>query len=650
MEPDPPRFPDCLTTSADRIDRRLAWFPWVVSAGPEQTVLRARGLFIACALVAFSLLAGSTPPAASAKPFQRLDSSGIEGAKLYDLGAADYNDDGLLDVFTTNHKFNSTLLAGDGRGGFTDTRVAAGLSPTQAFPGYEELRREPDRSGPGVYLYATRRDEPRDPFHIATTAVAASGTITFNAQDLRVENATGATVTTSRLADGSSQLHFNASPGAQIDVSVEHIDLPVGVSIDGPTDPAQILVGADAVPATARQLILTLRDRHGFGFADFDGDLSTDLLIATGGLGGGINEPFFAGRQSDELLLSRPGGYENATQGSGLAKGVCRGRSVRLGDLDGDGTLDVLETCDAAAPQLYLGEGGGRFQEQPGPPTIGAAYRFLDLDADPQPELLVAVDAAIQVWDYANGSWSLAQSVRTLNGEAPMQTLSLGDLDDDGDLDVFAAARGGNTVLLDIDGRLKRRAPTKLGLPQRGTFAGSFVDYDNDGDLDLDLIPQGLYESVDGAYDRTSKLKYGRLPTGRVGYGIVSWPDLDGDGRRDLLSARGRGEFAAEQVLDLRRNTIRRSGHWLEVDLLGPVGNAQSIGATVKVRTDAGREYGWVGQADDSRHGSAHYRIYLGLGEERRVRKLVVRWPDGGKLKRKNFRADRLLRLAAPNR
>jgi len=103
-------------------------------------------------------------------------------------------------------------------------------------------------------------------------------------------------------------------------------------------------------------------------------------------------------------------------------------------------------------------------------------------------------------------------------------------------------------------------------------------------------------------------------------------------------------------LVDARLNRTRRTGHWLEVDLLGPRGNAQSIGANVKVRTDAGREFGWVGQSDDSRYSSAHYRIYLGLGEERRVRKLVARWPDGSRVVRTDLRADRLLRIPHPER
>ncbi len=576
--------------------------------------------------------------------------SQIEATKLYDLGVADFNDDGRLDLFTTNHKFDSSLLAGNGRRGFTEVGAATGFGPTPQFPGYEDLHRDPDRSAPGLYLYATDRDQPRDPFHVATTAIAASGSLTFDAQDLRVEGASGISTTATTLADGRTRLDFDAGPGGRLDVSVEHIDLPIAVAIDPPLEPAQIRVGADAVAAQGRRFTLTLRDRHGYGFADYDGDLATDAFVATGGLGGEIVDPFFTGKQTDELLLWRAGRYLDATAGSGLLKGVCRGRDARPGDLDGDGDLDLLETCDGAVPQLYLGDGAGGFTAAASPPVAGSVYRLADLGRDGIPELITAVGAEVQVWSYGDGGWTRIGRARTRNGATAPQTLAAGDLDGDGDLDLLATARGGNTVLRNDGGRLRRWAPQKLGLPRRGSFAGSFVDFDNDGDLDLDLIPQGLFEAAGGGFDRTGRLRYGPLPSGRIGHATVSWPDLDGDGRRDLLSARGRGEFAAEQVVDLRRNRTRRTGHWLELDLLGPRGNRQSIGARVKVRTDAGTEYGWVGQSEDSSHSSGHYRIYLGLGDERRVRKLVARWPGGLKLRRRGFRGDRLLRISAPDR
>jgi hypothetical protein len=597
----------------------------------------------ACVLALIACLAWH-PANSRAADFKPLDSAELQTFKLFDLGVADADDDGNLDLFTTNHKFDSRFLLGDGHGGLSESLVPLGLSPTQAFPGFEDLHLLPDTTAPGLYLYATDRNEPRDPFHIATTAMPASGHLVFGAQDLQVEDSVNATVTTSRLPDGSSVLDFDAAPGALIDVSVEHIDLPIGVHVDAPTDPAQIKVGAAAVPATTPDFALSLRDRHGFGFADFNGDRRSDLFVATGGLGGEITDPFFTGRQSDELLLGSGHGFRTATVTSGLVKGVCRGRAAIPVDFDGDGKLDLVESCDAGPAQIYAGDGAGHFHQVAAPPTIGDTYRAIDLVGDRRPELVIAAADTVEVWRSVDGTWVLAQQLPTLNGDAPIQHLAEADVDVDGDLDLFAASRGGNTMLMNVGGKLRRRSLKKLNLPERGTFAAAFADYDNDGDPDLDLLPQGLFEARKGHFRRTGQLAYGPLPNGRIGYGTISWPDLDEDGRRDPISDRGRGEFAAEQIVDRRRNRVE-GGNWLEVDLSGPRGNPQAIGASIRVQTALGSSWGWVGQSEDSRYSSGHYRVYFGLGSAKEIERLVVTWPNGEKQRIETRRINRILRV-----
>ncbi len=97
-------------------------------------------------------------------------------------------------------------------------------------------------------------------------------------------------------------------------------------------------------------------------------------------------------------------------------------------------------------------------------------------------------------------------------------------------------------------------------------------------------------------------------------------------------------------TVELRDNPTR-GGHWLEVDLTGSPGNAEAIGATVRARVGDRWIQQWVGQNDDARFSSGHYRLYFGLGEERRVERLVVHWPDGTKLVRERVRGDRLLEI-----
>ena len=608
----------------------------MVGPSVHKIALRAAGL-----VTALALLVSAPAGADRSRGWPPVDASGIQGLKLFDLGVADANSDGNLDIFTVNHKFDSSFLLGTGFGTFVESTTASGLNPTPAFPGFEALRRDPAPTSPGLYIYATDRDLPRDPLHIDAVGQPATGRVVFGSEELRVEDSGGADLTLDTLPDGRTELTFDMDAGEQVDVSVDHIDLPIDVAVDPPTAPEEIRVGADAVPATSRQFQLNLRDRHGFAFADFDGDSATDLFVVSGGLGGDIAEPFFTPLARDELLLSRSGRYENTTAQSGLVKGDCRGRAADTADIDGDGNLDLFVGCELAAPRIYLGNGAGGFAAAAAPPAPATAYRFLDLVADRRPELLAADGPVLGVWRNADGAWALVQTIRTRATESPTEHISLGDVDADGDLDAFAAAASGNTLLRNDDGRLRRYDPARVGLP-RAARALTFVDYDNDGDLDAHLMPQGLYEFTDGRFKRTRRLDY---PRGGIAYAIDNWADLDNDGLREPLTSRGRDEFAPAMTVELRNNT-RRGGHWLELDLTGPPGNAEAIGASVKAKVGERWIHQWVGQNDDSRFSTGHYRLYFGLGDSRRVKKLVVRWPDGTKLVREKVRGDRVVTIA----
>ena len=245
------------------------------------------------------------------------------------------------------------------------------------------------------------------------------------------------------------------------------------------------------------------------------------------------------------------------------------------------------------------------------------------------------------LWRLEGDAWTFVGGAPLRNVGFDVDHIAVGDLEADGDLDAFAASAGGNTLVRMGRRGLRALDPARFRLP-RTARSFAFVDYDNDGDTDAHLMPQGLFEWRKGRFRRTRDLDYGRTD---LAYAIDNWVDLDGDGRREPLTARGRDEFASNQTVELRRNRVR-GGHWLELDLRGPAANAQAIGASAKARIGERWIHQWVGQNDDSRHSSGHYRLYFGLGKERRIDKLVVTWPDGSKRVLRDLRADRILRIA----
>ena len=117
-----------------------------------------------------------------------------------------------------------------------------------------------------------------------------------------------------------------------------------------------------------------------------------------------------------------------------------------------------------------------------------------------------------------------------------------------------------------------------------------------------------------------------------------SWFDLEGDGDRDLVSLikRHKGVTVSRHLYENQTD----GGHWLEVSLVGPRANLEAIGARVVVTTKFGRQAGWVGQSEGSRHSMGIYDIYFGLGLPLKAESVKVFWPNGKTSQIKNVAAD----------
>lgn len=598
-------------------------------------------------------LGGAAGAEAAGGRFAPLDALPIPENRLFDLGATDYDGNGLLDVFTTNHKFHPALLRNEGTGAFTDVTGPAGFSQAPDYPGLELLE-QPLLDEDGVYIYVTDSDQDKLPgvVHILSQGATASGRLTFTGDGLVLERADNAQVEVTPSA-GRFDVDFDVRPGSVVDIRIKPLDVPFSVEFD-PPPPAQlpppfpqpvevpVFVGTDAVRASSRQLLLTIRDRHGYAFADLAGDGAMDAFAVSGGLGGEIELPGFGGVIEDELLIGEGGGFANVTASAGLIKGACRGRQAAAVDADADGMLDLFESCEGKRPQIYGQTARGSFTQLKSPPAIAHAYRWVELGGSARPELLAALGKrGVQVLQLGKGGWKVRQTIET-NGNGQVAQFALDDIDSDGDLDVLAVSGSGNTMLRNDRGRLEDLPLGRIGLP-RGSVAASFVDYDNDGRDDLHLVPQGILRKV----GKMSFRETGSLSRGRVGAAVTSWPDLDNDGLRDPIVATGDSVFAKRKEVDVRQNR-GPGGHWLEVDLVGTAGNAQAIGAMVSIGAGKSRQYQWVGQNDDSHFSQGHYRTYFGLGKRAAAGRLIVDWPDGSTTRVQDVAADQVLRVSHP--
>ncbi len=166
----------------------------------------------------------------------------------------------------------------------------------------------------------------------------------------------------------------------------------------------------------------------------------------------------------------------------------------------------------------------------------------------------------------------------------------------------------------------------------------SWVDYDNDGDLDLHVVdmgtsaapnaPDALFRNDGGSFaDVTAEEGVAGGAAG-MGDGAV-WGDVDRDGDPDLYVAQGTGPltFSANAPALYLENAGAR-GASLQLDLVGAGDNAAAVGARVTV---------WTGTRAVTRRVAANawrgfqdpLRLHVGLGEAAIADSVRIAWPSG---------------------
>ncbi len=472
----------------------------------------------------------------------------------------------------------------------------------------------------------------------------------------------------------------------------------------------QVDTGATFTRVTTGAIVTDAAYSFSCAWGDYDGDGYLDLVV-----GNGFGDP-------KDLYHNEGDGTFAAITNGPIVTSTDHSGGCTWGDYDNDGDLDLFVAIWEAPSQLFRNNGDGTFTriidgDMGGNVANSNGASWGDYDDDGFLDLIVANSEAQNEFLYHNNQDGTFTSVT--NGPVPTSGMWSGgpswdDYDEDGNLDLYVSPVGSFTNSLGLvfrnEGGGTFTRVTNAVLTSVGEERGDWIDYDNDGDLDLSGSRRGgglaslviyrndgggvLHEVVLDDYDRavvspgtqlwgdydndgwldlflvsarptiaqndllyhnngdgtfTRTLEGEPVNTATWSTGGNAWVDYDNDGFLDLFLANGFTQ--ARQANSLYHND-GNSNHWLQVTCEGTTGNRSGIGATVRVQAVIdGVPHTLRRQvtAGSGYHDSVH-RVHFGLGDATNAGLVRIEWPSGTVQELTNVDSDQILNVIEPPR
>jgi hypothetical protein len=412
--------------------------------------------------------------------------------------------------------------------------------------------------------------------------------------------------------------------------------------------------------------------------ADYDNDGHTDLFVTA------VGRCYLYHNRGD-------GTFEDVTEKAGVVNAGGTGIGAVFFDADNDGYLDLFVanylTFDPAyqlyfnpdaypgplsyKPQfnkLYRNRGDGTFEdvsESAGikiPGHRAMSVVVVDYNQDGAPDLYISNDGTPNVLLANDGKGHFKDialeagvAFNAMGEAAGSMAATIGDCNGDGYDDILVTRLGYGSMYMGTakgvyDDRMMASGLGSLTAQFVG-WGGCFLDFDNDGDLDI-FIANGdahylvgweslLLENRGDATYVDAAAKGGAYFKTKVRARGSAVADYDNDGLMDIIvTTMGDRPF-------LLHNKDKSGNHWLTVDLEGTGSNRDGFGALVKV-TAGGKTYSEQARCAFGFLMQSDRRLHFGLGKASTVDRLEIRWPSKQVQEMTNIKTDQILKVREP--